>query len=194
MSTDKSNKIILKNAISEEIATEVRQAFLKADYDKITQERTNHYRRDLLHPPKFPEINEIYTAEFYRSNYLEKSDLIKNCFQNHIKPLIEQHSKKIITTADLRVYKMLEGGHYRIHKDNWMAKIGFIWYLSQNWKWDWGGLLIDLDTNDENYANVTIPEFNQLVIMHHQSEVPHLVTQVTSYAREPRLTLVGFLN
>jgi Rps23 Pro-64 3,4-dihydroxylase Tpa1-like proline 4-hydroxylase len=194
MITDKSNKIVLKNAVPEEIATEVRQAFLNADYDKITQERTNHYRRELLNPPKFPDANEIYTAEFYRSNYLEKSDLIKNCFQNYIKPLIEQHSKKTITTADLRVYKMLEGGHYRIHKDNWMATTGFVWYLNKDWKWDWGGLLIDLDMNNENYANITIPEFNQLVIMNHQSEVPHLVTQVTSYAQEPRLTLVGFLN
>jgi len=194
MITDKSNKIVLKNAVPDEIAIEVRQEFLKADYDKITQERTNHYRRELLNPPKFPGANEIYTAEFYRSNYLEKSDLIKNCFQNYIKPLIEQHSKKTITTADLRVYKMLEGGHYRIHKDNWMATTGFVWYLNKDWKWDWGGLLIDLDMNNENYANITIPEFNQLVIMNHQSEVPHLVTQVTSYAQEPRLTLVGFLN
>jgi len=42
---------------------------------------------------------------------------------------------------------------------------------------------------------VTMPVFNQLVIMDHLGgQVPHCVTPVTQFAQEPRIMLVGFLQ
>jgi Rps23 Pro-64 3,4-dihydroxylase Tpa1-like proline 4-hydroxylase len=52
-----------------------------------------------------------------------------------------------------------------------------------------------LTINEDQTASVTIPKFNQLVIMDHKyNQVPHSVTPVASFAGEPRIILVGFLQ
>jgi len=188
------SKIVLKNALPLHLAHEIRDAFLNTDYDRITQERKNFYAREFSDAGKmFPAHDEVYTAEFYRSRYLETSSLITNCYTDYIKPIIETNLRLSLNSYDLRVYKMLEGGHFRIHKDDYVAQYGFIWYLSREWCWDWGGLLIDIGEQGE--ASVTIPEFNQMVIMNHSKGlIPHCVTEVSKHAKEPRLMLVGFLT
>ena len=189
-----SGKIVIKNALSINTAHEIREAFLNADYDRITQERRGYYSKEFFDPIKeIPGHNEIYTAEFYRSKFLETSSLIIDVYEVHIKPIIEKNLNVVLKSHDLRVYKMLEGGHFRLHKDDYLSNFGFIWYLSREWKWDWGGLLLDIDS--AGAAEVTIPEFNQLVIMNHKNGlIPHCVTPVTRHALEPRWMLVGFLT
>jgi Rps23 Pro-64 3,4-dihydroxylase Tpa1-like proline 4-hydroxylase len=171
-----------------------RQEFLNADYDRIQQERRGYYSRDFAEErPGIPGADEKYYSEFYRSNYLEGNAVIRDSFHSYIKPIIETHTNKQIIDAELKCYVMKEGGHFRIHKDAYRSDIGFIWYLSQNWKWDWGGLL--LAVNDDDTATVTMPVFNQLVIMDHiGGQVPHCVTPITHFALEPRIMLVGFLQ
>jgi Rps23 Pro-64 3,4-dihydroxylase Tpa1-like proline 4-hydroxylase len=185
---------VILNAVPEEHALLARQEFLDADYDKISQERKGFYSRGFDdHPPCMPSTDEVYYSEFYRSNFLENNTIIRECFYSYIKPLIEEKTNKKIVGVDLRCYKMTEGCHFRVHKDTYKADVGFIWYLSKEWKWDWGGLL--LTVKPDQTAEVTIPKFNQLVIMDHKyNQVPHSVTQVTSFAKEPRIILVGFLQ
>jgi len=187
-------KSVIKNALPLSLAHEVRESFLNADYDRITQERRGYYSRDFADAAKeIPKHDEVYTAEFYRSKYLETSSFIISVYEDHIKQIIESQLEVQLKERDLRVYKMLEGGHFRIHKDDYLSQYGFIWYLSREWRWDWGGLLLDL--NSLGQAEVTIPEFNQLVIMNHSKGlVPHCVTEVSKHAKEPRLMLVGFLS
>lgn len=189
-----NSKTVIKNALSAGIAHEIREAFLNADYDRIIQERRGYYSREFYNAQKeIPGHDEIYTAEFYRSKYLETSSLIVDTYEDHIKPIIEKNLNVVLKSHDLRVYKMLEGGHFRLHKDDYLANFGFIWYLSREWKWDWGGLLLDI--NEIGNAEVTVPEFNQLVIMNHNNGlIPHCVTPVAKHALEPRLMLVGFLT
>lgn len=186
--------IELCNAIDVEKALEVRQAFINADYDSICQERKTTYTRDFNEcHPTIPNNDESYTSNFCRANYLEKTQLIKDSYLEHIAPLIEKTINIKICSYDLRCYKMIEGGHFRIHKDEYVADYGFIWYLSRCWKWDWGGLLLSI--KDDYTAAVAIPEFNKLVIMEHRNGLtPHCVTPITSYAKEPRIMLVGFLR
>ena len=188
------SKIVLQNALPVNLAHEIREAFLNTDYDKITQERKGFYSREFQNPSKeIPGHDEVYTAEFYRSRYLETSTLIIDTYEDNIKPIVEKQLNVLLETYDLRVYKMMEGGHFRIHKDDYLAKYGFIWYLSRDWKWDWGGLLLDIDSDGK--AEATLPQFNQLVIMDHSDGlIPHCVTEVAKHAKEPRLMLVGFLT
>jgi hypothetical protein len=185
---------VIQNAIPKDIAYQVRAEFETADYDKIIQERTRQFAREFPEPlPNMPGADEIYYSECYRSKYLENSPLVLETFDQHLKPIIEAETNKVIIDADLRCYKMTEGGHFRIHRDSNRSDIGFILYLSENWKWDWGGLL--LVVQDDDTATVTIPKFNQLVIMDHKySQMPHCVTPITRFAKEPRFILVGFLR
>ena len=95
--------------------------------------------------------------------------------------------------TELRCYKMTEGDHFRIHRDDYRARLGFIWYLSACWKWDWGGLLLTIFPDGS--ASVEIPERNKLVILDHtKTQLAHCVTPVTSAALAPRQMLVDFLS
>ena len=185
---------VVSNSVDIEQAEKARKAFLEADYDLIKQVRRGHFQR--MFPNEVapvPSHEETYTAEFHRSSYLEKTDLIGEIFRNYILPKVQKFSAHELSKFDLRAYKLTEGGHFRIHLDDYTAEVGFIWYLSKEWKWDWGGLLLAIDQNKQ--AKVFLPEWNQLIILEHASkQVPHCVTTVEPYAREPRMMLVGFLS
>lgn len=184
----------IQNALPSDIAIEIRNLFLAADYDQIKQYRRFKFSQEkdskFLHTPN---DDEVYTAEFSRSKFLETNIQIQNSYFNYLKPLIENYTNHKFSHHDLRCYRMDAGGHFRIHKDDYQSTFGFIWYLNKDWKWDWGGLLITLNTDSS--PNVYIPEFNKLVILNHgDSQTPHFVTEIASHAKEPRLMLVGFLQ
>jgi len=185
---------VVSNLVETEQAENTRQAFLDADYDLIKQVRRGHFQRMFPNESAtLPSHNEIYTAEFYRSSYLEKTDLIREVFRNSILPKVQEFSNYELNKYDLRAYKMSHNCHFRIHLDDYTAEVGFIWYLSKEWKWDWGGLLLAIDQNKQ--AKVFIPEWNQLIILDHASkQVPHCVTTVGPFTREPLMMLVGFLS
>jgi len=184
----------LNNVVPNEIALKIRQAFIDADYDEVIQKRRKKYT--LEKDEKFqatPDPQEVFSAHYHRSRYLENSALIKKVYEEYILPVIIQRTNCVFLHHDLRCYKMTSGGHFRIHKDDYQSSFGFIWYLSKDWKWDWGGLLITV--NEGLSANVYIPQFNNLVIIDHQEgQIPHFVSEVAIHALEPRLMLVGFLQ
>lgn len=185
---------VIQDAVPLDIAMSARNEFKNADYDRITQERRGYYGREFTDDiPFVPDQGEVYRSEFHRSNYLESNAVIRECYYSYIKPLVEETTGKQVADADLRCYKMIEGGHFRIHRDAYISDVGFIWYLTRNWKWDWGGILMSI--GEDGKADPTIPQFNQLVIMNHRDgQVPHFVTPVTPWALEPRYMLVGFLK
>ena len=185
---------VIPNAVSEIEAEKVRAAFIGADYDLIRQTRHGHFGRmfpDSLAP--IPAEDEVYTAEFERSSYLEKSELIRNIFKEHLLPKVQTYSPKELKEFDLRAYRMNPGGHFRLHLDDYTAEVGFIWYLSKYWRLDWGGLLLTLNVNGN--ARVFLPEFNQLIVLEHSAKrIPHCVTSVEPHAKEARMMLVGFMS
>jgi Rps23 Pro-64 3,4-dihydroxylase Tpa1-like proline 4-hydroxylase len=186
--------IVIPNAVTVCDAEKVRDAFVGADYDLVRQTRRGHFDRmfpDSTSP--IPSSEETYTAEFERSQFLERSELVKNTFYQSILPQLEHYSTTTFRNFDLRAYRMSPGGHFRMHLDDYTAELGFIWYLSKNWKWDWGGLLLTVDRKMD--ARVFLPQWNQLIILRHTAkQVPHCVTSVEQHAREPRMMLVGFLS
>ena len=148
---------VIQNAVPESLALTARNYFMDADYDKIVQERRGYYNREFKDGiPFIPDIDEVYRSEFYRSHYLESNSTIREAYYSYIKPLVEDVTGKLIVDADLRCYKMNEGGHFRMHRDAYISDTGFVWYLSQNWKWDWGGILIAVD--EDGRAEATIPQ------------------------------------
>jgi len=185
---------VIRDAVVEIEAERVREAFLQADYDLIRQTRRSHFERMFPQSsPPLPAEDEIYTAEFERSNFLEKSELVKKAFEKHILPKLRNYSSRELTKFDLRAYRMNPGGHFRLHLDDYTAEVGFIWYLSKYWRLDWGGLLLTLNPNGN--ASVFLPEFNQLIVLEHSAKyIPHCVTSVEPHAKEARMMLVGFLS
>ena len=86
---------------------------------------------------------------------------------------------------------MLPGDHLRLHTDDYAGHTGYVWHLSKGWKWDWGGLMIAVEGEK---GTATLPVFNTLVLIDHGAAIPHCVTQVAPWAKEPRYVLTGILR
>ncbi len=191
---DSSGKCIIEDAVPDDFANLIYDMYQSTDFDEIYQERTGYYSRSgLSELPGSPSASERYSARFARSRFLETKTEIIDAYQSYLKPKIEIVSNQRITHADLRCYRMKMGGHFRLHTDEYAGSVGFIWYLSKNWRWDWGGILMTRGSNGDYDA--IIPTWNSLLVMSHQrGSLPHFVTSVEAWAEEPRLTLVGFLR
>jgi Rps23 Pro-64 3,4-dihydroxylase Tpa1-like proline 4-hydroxylase len=181
---------VLEDACPGEAALTARGCFEAADYDHIIQTRRKYFQQSMPMGPELPGATEVYSADFWRSRYLESGELMRDLCATHIAPLVQSVAGTGTLDFELRAYKMEAGGHFRLHIDDYIGEVGFVWYLCRGWKWDWGGLLITVDG-----ANVTatMPRFNQLAIINHgKRRLPHFVSEVASYAQEPRYMLVGF--
>lgn len=182
---------ILENALPAEAAEAARAQFLAADYELVDQVREHHYDHVFKTDSSYlPKGDEPYLARFRRAPALEQSGFLKDFYARQIQPITDALVGERTSEVDLRAYRMVAGDHQRIHIDQYAGKVGFIYYMSKGWKWDWGGLLL---TAEGDGVTASIPKFNQLIVLDHgHQRPPHCVTPVTPFAREPRYMLVGF--
>ncbi|MDT7041658.1 2OG-Fe(II) oxygenase [Candidatus Nitronereus thalassa] len=184
---------VIEQALPELIAEDVRMKFQGAEYERIEQIREHHYEHVFkTDSPYLPKAGEHYIARFWRSPSLESGKSLNQFFENYIRPIVQDISGTHFEKVDLRAYKMTDGDQYRVHIDDYAGPVGFIYYLSKNWKWDWGGILM---TADGDNMVPSLPKFNQLILLNHgKRRPPHMVTPIASFAAEPRYVLVGFLS
>ena len=182
---------ILEDALPAPAAEALREQFVAATYELIDQVRPNHYEHVFKTDSAYlPKPGEPYLARFRRARAVESSALLLSFYAEHIRPILQRLSGADAAHPDLRAYKMTEGDHQRVHIDEYAGKVGFIYYMSKGWKWDWGGLLL---TAEGDAMSASLPKFNQLIVLNHGvRRPPHCVTPVTPFAREPRYMLVGF--
>lgn len=86
-------------------------------------------------------------------------------------------------------------GHF-LNTHNDMGEVAerraaYVMGFSKNWRTDWGGQLLFLDDHGNATSGVN-PKFNSLTLF----KVPrtHIVTQVSSFAGGPRLSITGWLR
>jgi len=203
--------------VPEHLARQAREIFLNWENPEDQRQRDpDFYRRfnersikDIFGTEDMPDKTWFPNDEDYTAYWEElKQDFnnvelwryppVAEALENYILPkLTKITGLKKDKDYIYSLTRMPPGGHYRLHKDDWAAKFGFIWYLNTDWKWDWGGLL--LTVNDDGSATVKRPIFNNLIITRHWTADNvahpwHCVTKVEDYVKEPRLSMIGFLK
>ena len=184
---------IIADALQADVAEQAREQFVAAEYELIDQVRERHYEHVFKTDSRYlPQPGEPYLARFRRARGLETGPFLRPFYEQHIKPFLDSLAGVTSKAVDLRAYQMLAGDHQRVHIDEYAGPVGFIYYMSKGWKWDWGGLLL---TAQGDEVTASIPKFNQLIVLNHgKARPPHCVTPVTPFAREPRYMLVGFAS
>lgn len=188
---ERQGMTVIANALPADVAEQARSQFVAADYELIDQVREHHYEHVFkTESPYLPQPGEHYLARFRRARVLEGGPFLLPFYERQIRPFLDSLANIVSTKVDLRAYQMVAGDHQRIHIDEYAGPVGFIYYMSKGWKWDWGGLLL---TAQGDEVAASIPKFNQLIVLNHgKKRPPHCVTPVTPFAREPRYMLVGF--
>jgi len=185
------------NFVPDDITLRVRQRLLDSrNYTDARQCAWFPYDKDNIHKADFIPNDDYYTA-VWEEHYEIKTDKDVECVvENYVKPKIfELTGFSDFKRCFLSITRMPSGGHYRLHRDNNHADFGFVWYLNKNWKYDWGGLLITV--NKDGTASVKRPIYNNLIILDHRFsnfDNWHFVNRVEHHAKEPRMSILGFLK
>ena len=167
--------IIVQNALPVDLAEKMREEFIAAEFEQHYKSRPDYYK----------DKKEIYSCRYKRSEILETSETFHKCGNALLKIL---HRLKLLKdSAAVYAYKMEKGDYFRDHHHVTQG-VSFILYLSKEWRWDWGGLLI---VKEGGARTPVKPEFNNLVIVD-DLDALHFVSAVAEYAREPRYTMIGF--
>jgi hypothetical protein len=181
--------VVVPNALPTEVAEEARALFLATPFKHAPLTGTDQFKRFFPNGGLgIPDHNETYLTDFDTHDDLPR---IKELIQTHIAPILRRETNRQITKGQHFNYKLGAGQHLRMHTDDYAGHTGFVWHLSKDWKWDWGGLLISVK---DGKGTATLPVFNSLVIIDHAKAVPHCVTQVTPWAKEPRMMVTGIMR
>ncbi len=179
----------IRDALPLDLAEQARGLFLAADFPHQLYADAQYYANQFADGGfGIPTPDELYQTDFHK---LDGFPGVREILFDHVFPLVRKYTGRSITKGRNFYYKLHAGGHLRLHKDNYAGHTGFVWHLSKDWKWDWGGLMIAIDGEQ---ASATLPVFNTLVIIDHERAVPHLVTQVAPWAREPRMMVTGIMQ
>lgn len=162
-------------------------------WEKIDQVRETHYQHVFkTDNPYLPGEDESYIARFDRSKRLEGEEEFGKIFQKYFRPSMIDISEFPLTNHDIRCYRLDHGDLYRSHVDDYAGEIGCIYYINKRWVWDWGGILhVSCEQPDE--ISSMFPKFNRVVFLNHGGfKFPHFISEVASYAKTPRYTIVSF--
>ena len=161
-------------------------------FETIHQTRTKHYSHIFKSEnPQLPDPKEHYMASFNKSDMMGSHEVVENIFDKYIKPMCDYLTEDKIKYYTVPLcYKMTSGDFMRVHKDLYGGIIGYNFYFSKDWKWDWGGIVNYFLKEDDVVQ--TFPKFNRIVFRDEASNLPHFVTPITEYALNDRFTLNGW--
>lgn len=182
----------LDDVLPVEAANAICAEFSTATWDqRHDQVRPDHFKHVFATESAYlPGADEAYLARFDRSTELEASPSIRAAIDAHIVPVLTAYLDDDIDKVEIRCIAMGAGDFMRCHIDEYMGKIGFIYYSNTYWGMDWGGLLAVAGEED---VRVIVPRFNRMVVVSHKEKrIPHFVTQVADYAFEKRFVIAAF--
>jgi len=188
--------VIIDDFLPNKVALDLNSLYVSSqDWEQINQVREKHYQHVFATNSKYlPKGDEFYIAQFGRSRKLEHNQVVNKIYDQYFKPTLEVFSKTSLSAFDVRCYQLKQGDFYRSHIDDYAGSIGCVYYINQKWVWDWGGLLhINSFGGDIDFVETIFPKFNRLILLDHKKfKLPHFVSAVSSYAKEPRYSLVSF--
>lgn len=185
---------VVDGFLPEAAADELFDLYEKAAWEEIDQSRPEHYRHVFkTGNPRLPREDESYLARFDRSRETESSPRMTESFREFFIPALEKATRRRVTQADVRCYRLRPGHFYRTHIDDYAGALGLVYYLNKRWSWDWGGILSVADGAREERLDCVYPAFNRAVLLDHETfRLPHFISPVTRYALNPRYTVVAF--
>jgi len=187
---------VIDDFLLQNIAEELNTIYCSTNkWKRVNQVRESHYREVFpTKSPYFPGEEEHYMAKFERSEQLEASERVQITINEYFKPVLLEISKLDLNNYQFRSYRLQKGDFIRTHIDDFIGDIGCIYYVNKDWIWDWGGILhFGLDDPNDDSITAVFPKFNRVVIVNHgEFKFPHFVSTVSSFAQNPRYTLVSF--
>tara|TARA_A100001011_G_C14166265_1_gene780471 strand:- start:171 stop:821 length:651 start_codon:yes stop_codon:yes gene_type:complete len=171
------------------------------DWDRVDQVR-NHYQKGgpfEMESIYFPNHDEEYYLKGWRAKDYESSELWVKYFNDKFLTKISEFFQKKIQRDTTYILKYTKNDFSRIHVDDLRGDvdrvdISILFYLCDQWVWDWGGILMLAESTKSEDMISIMPKNNRLVLINNQMKLPHCVTPVASYAKNDRFAIASFIS
>jgi len=151
-------------------------------FDLVSQERHGHYGHVFKsEDPNLPDATESYAAQFQLSENREGSKTFNEQFENEVVPYLKNTLPSLRFFLKPNIMRVDRNCYFRAHNDSYAGQVGYTFFFSSGWKWDYGGLLTFV--NEEGACPI-FPENNLFLIRNEQAKPQHFVSPVCSWARE----------
>ena len=168
---------------------------------RVDQER-DHYKEGgpfNLKSKYFPDANEIYYQNSWRAKDYEINEKWRALFKNKFLNVLADLFQRTILCDETYIIKYKVNDFSRIHTDDLRGEvnrvdIGMLYYVCDDWKWDWGGNLMIAKNENDTEMKAILPIHNRLVILNNQKRCPHYITSVAEYAKNNRFTVASFIG
>lgn len=168
---------------------------------RIDQER-DHYKEGgpfNLKSKYFPGTDEKYFQNSWRAQEYEKSKKWRDFFKNKFLDVLSNLFTRTFICDATYIIKYEAKDFSRIHTDDLRGEvnrvdIGLLYYLCDDWKWDWGGNLMIAKNENDLEMKAILPIHNRLIILNNQKRCPHYISHVAEYAKNNRFTVASFIG
>lgn len=183
-----SQNIEIESALSNQIFDELD----KASYSPVVQERFNHYKHVFkVDDPFYPEAGEKFVAKFDLCENREASPTFNQYFETVFLPRLRNSFPKLKYYLQPNINRIRQGSCFRSHVDAYAGEIGYTFFFSKKWKWDFGGIL---NFTKGSEIQPVFPH-NGLVCLRDESrKPPHFVSLVPEYVDRHYFLIVGWAS
>jgi len=193
---------IIDNFLDEDISNSILKKFKKnKNWFRVNQDR-KHYKIGgpfEMESKFFPDHDETYFQTSWRAKNIEDSKEWKNIFERYFVKYIESYFSNKVLCETTYIIKSMENDFSRIHTDDLRGEvdrvdIGLLYYVCDEWKWDWGGILMISENTKSDIMEAIIPKNNRLVLINNQRRCPHCITPIAKYAKNNRYAVASFIG
>ncbi|GIR93515.1 MAG: hypothetical protein CM15mP93_17020 [Thiotrichaceae bacterium] len=193
---------IIDNFLNDKTSKELLSTFKDINkWDRVDQVRS-HYEKGgpfEMNSIYFPNHDEEYYLQGWRAKNFEESKSWVNYFNQYFLTTISELFQKKIQRDTTYILKYSKNDFSRIHVDDLRGDvdrvdISILYYLCDNWIWDWGGILMLAESTESEDMISIMPKNNRLILLNNQMKLPHCVTPVANYAKNDRYTVASFIG
>ena len=198
----KNGFFIIDNFLDEDESKTLLQTFKDINkWDRVDQIRS-HYQKGgpfEMKSPFFPKHDEEYYLKGWRAKDFESKKAWEKYFRENFLSKISEIFTKKIDRDTTYILKYSKNDFSRIHVDDLRGDvdrvdISILYYLCDEWVWDWGGILMLAQSTEAEDMLAIMPKNNRLILINNQTKLPHCVTPVADYAKNDRFAIASFLG
>ena len=193
---------IVDDFLEEKFYKKLLHTFKKENnWERVDQVRP-HYQKGgpfEMESKYFPKNNEEYYLQGWRAKVLEESSCWRKDYAEIFLTKINKLFQNIVKTDTTYILKYMKNDFSRIHVDDLRGDvdrvdISILYYLCDEWIWDWGGILMIAKSTKSEDMHAVMPKGNRIVFINNQKKLPHCVTPVAEYAKENRYAVASFIG
>lgn len=178
--------------ISHDLQDKIFSELTNAKFNRVRQKRFGHYGHVFkVDDDHYPDESEAFAAQFNLCDDRNASPTFKEYFNSVFLDILRTKFPNLKYYLEPNINKMSSGDFYRQHIDTYAGEIGFTFFFSQKWMWDYGGILT-FTKNDS--CDSVFPSKGKILIRNEAAKPPHFVTLIPKYVESYYFLAVGWAS